>query len=47
MSVNFDFMLDTVSADHNLNLYVNLLKLDSTLKVVGAPEKHCQLQASA
>jgi alcohol dehydrogenase (NADP+) len=35
---SFDFILDTVSADHNLNDYLNLLKLDGTLTLVGAPE---------
>jgi alcohol dehydrogenase (NADP+) len=35
---SFDFILDTVSADHNINDYLNLLKLDGTLTLVGAPE---------
>ncbi len=34
---SFDFILDTVSADHDLNAYLALLKLDGTLVVVGAP----------
>lgn len=34
---HFDFILDTVSADHDLNLYLELLKRDGTLIVVGAP----------
>jgi alcohol dehydrogenase (NADP+) len=33
----FDFILDTVSAQHDLNLYLSLLKRDGTLIVVGAP----------
>jgi len=33
----FDFLLDTVSADHDLNLYLNLLKRDGTLILVGVP----------
>jgi alcohol dehydrogenase (NADP+) len=35
----FDFMLDTVSAAHDLNAYFNLLKRDGNLVLVGAPEK--------
>ncbi|HRP64241.1 MAG TPA: NAD(P)-dependent alcohol dehydrogenase [Phycisphaerales bacterium] len=34
---SFDFILDTVSADHDLNAYLSLLKLDGTLVMVGAP----------
>ena len=33
---SFDFILDTVSAEHNLNAYLDLLKLDGTLTMVGA-----------
>jgi alcohol dehydrogenase (NADP+) len=33
---SFDFILDTVSAQHNLNVYLDLLKLDGTLTMVGA-----------
>src|ERR1700729_1277993 len=36
---SFDFILDTVSADHDLNAYLQLLKLDGTMTPVGAPEK--------
>jgi uncharacterized zinc-type alcohol dehydrogenase-like protein len=36
---SFDFILDAVSAQHDINLYLNLLKLDGTLTLVGAPEK--------
>jgi len=35
---SFDFILDTVSAAHNLNAYLDLLKRDGTLTLVGAPE---------
>jgi alcohol dehydrogenase (NADP+) len=35
----FDFILDCVSADHDLNAYLQLLKLDGTLTLVGAPAK--------
>lgn len=34
---SFDLILDTVSADHDLNAYLNLLKLDGSLVIVGAP----------
>src|ERR1700691_149737 len=33
---SFDFILDTVSAEHNVNAYLDLLKLDGTLTMVGA-----------
>jgi hypothetical protein len=36
---SFDFILDTVSADHDLNVYLNLLKRDGTMTLVGAPPK--------
>ena len=35
---SFDFILDAVSAQHDINAYLNLLKLDGTLTLVGAPE---------
>jgi alcohol dehydrogenase (NADP+) len=35
---SFDFILDTVSAVHDLNAYLELLKLDGTMTLVGAPE---------
>ncbi|MFA5517481.1 MAG: NAD(P)-dependent alcohol dehydrogenase [Desulfuromonadales bacterium] len=34
----FDFILDTVSAKHNYNAYLNLLKRDGTMVLVGIPE---------
>jgi uncharacterized zinc-type alcohol dehydrogenase-like protein len=36
---SFDFMLDTISADHDLNAYFPLLKRDGNFVLVGAPEK--------
>jgi len=36
---SFDFILDCVSAEHNLNDYLNLLRLDGTLCSVGLPEQ--------
>jgi len=35
----FDFILDAVSASHDINAYFNLLKHDGNLVLVGAPEK--------
>lgn len=35
---SFDFILDTVSADHDINAYLNLLTLHGNLTLVGAPE---------
>jgi uncharacterized zinc-type alcohol dehydrogenase-like protein len=42
---SFDFILDTVSAEHDINAYLNLLKRDATLVLVGAPEKPMALAA--
>jgi len=36
---SFDFILDCVAAQHNLNDYLNLLRLDGTLCSVGLPEQ--------
>jgi len=36
---SFDFILDAVSATHDINAYLNLLKRDGNLVLVGAPEK--------
>ena len=35
---SFDFILDTVSAQHDVNALLTLLKRDATLTLVGAPE---------
>ena len=35
----FDFILDTVSAEHDLNAYIGLLRVDGTITLVGAPPK--------
>ena len=42
---SFDFILDAVSADHDINVYLRLLKLDGTLTLVGAPEKPLPVSA--
>ncbi len=36
---SFDFILDAVSAQHDINAYLSLVKLDGTLTLVGAPER--------
>jgi uncharacterized zinc-type alcohol dehydrogenase-like protein len=35
----FDFILDCVSADHDINAYLDMLTIDGNLTLVGAPEK--------
>jgi alcohol dehydrogenase (NADP+) len=37
-AASFDFILDTVSANHDINAYLKLLKLDGQLTLVGVPE---------
>ena len=36
---SFDFILDCVAAPHDINAYINLLRLDGNITMVGAPEK--------
>ena len=43
-AASFDFILDTVSAQHDINAYLNLLKLDGTLCQVGAPSEPLPVQ---
>ncbi len=42
---SFDFILDTVSAQHDMNAYLNLLKRDGTLTLVGAPPEPLPIAA--
>jgi uncharacterized zinc-type alcohol dehydrogenase-like protein len=42
---SFDFILDAVSAEHNLNEYLQLLSLDGTMTLVGVPEKPAPVSA--
>jgi uncharacterized zinc-type alcohol dehydrogenase-like protein len=42
---SFDFILDTVSANHDINAYLNLLRLDGNITLVGAPEKPLEVAA--
>jgi uncharacterized zinc-type alcohol dehydrogenase-like protein len=39
LNSKFDFIIDTVSAPHDLNLYLNLLRLNGVMVTVGVPEK--------
>jgi uncharacterized zinc-type alcohol dehydrogenase-like protein len=36
---SFDFILDCVAAPHDINAYINLLRRDGNLTMVGAPDK--------
>jgi alcohol dehydrogenase (NADP+) len=42
---SFDFILDAVSADHDINAYINLLGRDGNITLVGAPPKPLQVSA--
>ncbi|KQS48777.1 MULTISPECIES: NAD(P)-dependent alcohol dehydrogenase [Flavobacterium] len=42
---SFDFILDTVSAEHDLNLYLSLLKTDGTHICVGVPSQPAPVAA--
>ncbi|MFB2893063.1 NAD(P)-dependent alcohol dehydrogenase [Aerosakkonemataceae cyanobacterium BLCC-F50] len=42
---SFDFILDTVSAKHDINAYLNLLGRDGNITLVGAPEKPLDIAA--
>jgi uncharacterized zinc-type alcohol dehydrogenase-like protein len=42
---SFDFILDAVSAEHDINAYINLLRHDGTLTIVGASEKPLAVSA--
>src|SRR5579862_1061776 len=44
---SFDFILDTVSAEHDINAYLNLLRRDGNLTIVGAPPKPLPVAALA
>jgi len=47
LAEQFDFLLDTVSAPHDFNVYLNLLKRDGTMILVGAPSEPIGLSAFA
>jgi uncharacterized zinc-type alcohol dehydrogenase-like protein len=42
---SFDFILDAVAADHDINAYLNLLGVDGNITLVGAPEKPLPVSA--
>jgi len=42
---SFDFILDTVSAKHDINAYLNLLRLDGNITLVGIPENPLEVAA--
>jgi alcohol dehydrogenase (NADP+) len=44
-SGSLDFILDAVSADHDINAYINLLAKDGNLTLVGAPAKPLSVSA--
>jgi uncharacterized zinc-type alcohol dehydrogenase-like protein len=43
---SFDFILDTVAAKHDINLYLKLLKRDATLAQVGVPAQPLEVDVS-
>jgi uncharacterized zinc-type alcohol dehydrogenase-like protein len=45
MAGYFDFILDTVSAEHDYNMYLSLLKTGGTMVCVGAPPTPAQIPA--
>jgi uncharacterized zinc-type alcohol dehydrogenase-like protein len=44
-NASFDFILDAVSADHDLNVYLQLLGRDGNITLVGAPSKPLSIAA--
>ena len=44
---SFDFILNTISADHDINAYIQMLGLDGNITLVGAPETPLQVSAFA
>jgi uncharacterized zinc-type alcohol dehydrogenase-like protein len=42
---SFNFIIDTVSADHDINAYLNLLAIDGNLTLVGAPSEPLNVPA--
>ena len=45
LAATFDFILDTVSAAHDINMYLDLLRRDGVMALVGAPEKPLEVTA--
>jgi len=44
---SFDFILDTIAVEHDINTYINMLGLDGNITLVGAPEKPLPVAAFA
>ena len=44
---NFDFILDAVSADHDIDTYIQLLRPDGNMTLVGAPPRPLAVSALA
>src|SRR5213595_2471792 len=42
---SFDFILDALSANHDIGAYINLLRRDGNITLVGAPEKPLAVSA--
>ncbi len=45
MKSYFDFILDTASAEHDLNMYLELLRRDGVMVLLGIPEKPAAVHA--
>ena len=43
----FDFILNTISAEHDYNMYLHMLKTNGTMVCVGAPPTPCKVQSFA
>lgn len=43
----FNFILDTIAAEHDINAYISMLGLDGNITLVGAPETPLQVSAFA
>ena len=44
---SFDFILDTIAAEHDINAYIQMLGLDGNITLVGAPETPLPVSAFA
>jgi uncharacterized zinc-type alcohol dehydrogenase-like protein len=42
---SFDFILDAIAADHDISAFINLLRRDGNVTLVGAPEKPLSVSA--
>ena len=46
-AASFDFILNAVAAKHDINAYINLLRIDGNMTLVGVPDKPHELDAAA